>query len=58
MNEKQAQVEKFKRATRELGADKDEAHFKAALRKIARADVPPEQRKKAKRKKRSTKSAD
>ena len=45
----QSQVAKFTKAARELGVDEDEARFKAKLRRIARADVPPEQRKKPKR---------
>ena len=48
---KATQSQKFIDKSRELGVDEDEAHFKAALRQIARADVPPEQRKKPKHKK-------
>ncbi len=48
----------FIEAARKLGCDEDEVHFKDALRQISRADVPPEQRKKPKRKKKSGKSAD
>ena len=47
------QSRKFIDAARELGVDEDEARFKEKLRDIARADVPPEQRKKPKRKKSS-----
>ena len=48
----------FIKAARELGVKEDEKRFKANLGKIARADVPPEDRKKPKRKKKSVKSAD
>ena len=44
-----SQREQFIEAARGLGVDEDEARFKAKLRRIARADVPPEQRKKPKR---------
>ena len=56
--EKISQPARFIEVARELGCDEDEAHFKDALRQISRADVPPEDRKKPKRKKKSTKSAD
>ena len=45
----QSQVAKFTKAARELGVDEDEARFKAKLRKISRANVPAEDRKKPKR---------
>ena len=45
-----SQAKRFIDAARELGADEDEARFKKALRDIARADVPLEDRKKPKRK--------
>ena len=48
---KASQRKRFIEAARELGVDQDGERFKAALRQIARADVPPEQRKKPKRKK-------
>lgn len=35
-----SQREKFKRAARESGADESEDHFKARLRKIAKAQRP------------------
>lgn len=41
----------FIEAVRKLGVDEDEASFRAKLRKIARADVPVDKRKKPKRKK-------
>ena len=45
------QRDHFIEAARKLGGNEDEAHFKAKLGEIARAKVPPEQRKKPKRKK-------
>ena len=48
---KNSQHEQFIDKARELGVDEDEGRFKAALRQISRADVPPEDRKKPKRKK-------
>ena len=50
---KNSQHEQFIDKARELGVDEDEGRFKAALRQISRADVPSEQRKKPKRKKKS-----
>ena len=47
----------FIKATRELGVEDDEKRFKANLSNIARADVPPEDRRKPKCKKKSAKSA-
>ena len=44
------QSARFVEAAHELGVDESEAEFKEALGKIARAAVPPEQRKKPKRK--------
>ncbi|UOM36376.1 hypothetical protein [Acuticoccus sp. I52.16.1] len=46
LNETKSQADKFREAARESGADESEDHFKARLRKIAKAkvsdDPPPE----------------
>ncbi len=50
-NKKQkCQRESFVEAAKQIGVNENDAEFKAKLRQIARADVPPEQRKKPKRK--------
>ena len=48
-----SQIDRFKEAARELGVDEDEGRFRATLRQITRADVPPAQRKKPKRSEKS-----
>ena len=45
-----SQSRAFVETARLLGANEDEGHFKGVLRQIVRADVPPEARKKPKRK--------
>lgn len=39
---KPSQLDKFKEAAREIGADEDEARWDARLRKIAKAKPKPE----------------
>lgn len=40
LNETKSQADKFREAARESGADESEDHFKARLRKIAKAQRP------------------
>jgi hypothetical protein len=41
-NEEKSQLRAFRKAARELGADKSDERFKAALRKIAKHKPKPE----------------
>jgi hypothetical protein len=45
-HEPENQSEKFKKASRELGCDEDEAAFEERLRKIAKAPPPKPEKKK------------
>jgi len=42
MNDQKSQLDKFKKAAREHGADEDGAHWDERLRKIAKAKPAPE----------------
>lgn len=42
MTEKPTQLDKFKEAARDAGADEDEAHWDERLKKVAKAKPAPE----------------
>lgn len=42
MADQKTQIEKFKQAAREIGADEDEARWDDRLRKLAKAKPKPE----------------
>jgi hypothetical protein len=44
MTQKQSQIDRFKEAARLLECDDDETHFEAALKKIAKAPKPNDEK--------------
>ena len=42
MNGKKSQLDKFKKAAREIGADEDEAHWDETLKKVVKVKPKPE----------------